>query len=80
MMLFCPYASDICIHKTLEKVDCQKCIWSSYGHNAEDFEDTEEIDNTEDDIEVIEILEEDYEALFTNCEDYIPLSEDELPY
>ncbi len=76
MMLFCPYASDVCIHKTLEKVDCQKCVWSSYGHNAEDFDDTETIE-FEDENEVIEDEEKEYEALFSNQEDSIPFDIDE---
>lgn len=76
MMLFCPYASDVCIHKTLEKVDCKKCVWSSFGHNADDFEDTETF-GREDENETIDNEEEDFEAFFMNQEDLIPFYNDD---
>lgn len=76
MLLFCPYANDICIHKTLKNVDCPKCVWNSYGHNADDFEDTETI-GPEDENEIIDNEEEDFEAFFMNHEDIIPFYNDD---
>jgi len=72
-MPYCPFTDEKCIN---EITTCFGCSFNSLD-DSDDIEESEEENYIDSDDENFDI---DYMIMFTNNEDYLPLTEDELPY
>jgi len=71
-MTYCPFTDEKCIN---ENTTCSGCSFNFLEENIEDSEDDFIDENFE-----LDMLDIDYSIEFVNYEDYLPLTEDELPY